>query len=240
MKHTSVAGIAVIVPFDILVDGNFVSPDVGTVTYTLRDNTALPVSGQTTVPVTTTVNQTSVTISITSSYNSKTLTTENRWVDLNFQVAGKAYTLTYAYTLVDYLPIRATEADVRALIGCSYSELPDSDIDLITAFYDLADQTTVASLTAALTGGGRTSMVANRSIAAKAAMLILPSLQLRVNLLEKSDGSSFSRFTKMDWEKLEASLSAISSEIIGVTSPSSSASAVFLFTNLPTDPVTGA
>lgn len=225
--------------FDIIVDGEFSSPDVGSVTYSLRDNAGALVGAQTNVVVTTVAGQNRINIPILATYNTLTLETETRAVILSCLIGGKAYSFVQGYTLTPWLPYVTTPADVRALIGLSVSELPDSAVDLIAAYYELANTATRAALDASLAAGGRQALVTNNGIAAQAGIFALPSLQLRVNLMEKSDADSFQRYKTIDWSTIAARLSDLVSQTLAAATGVPQEAPIFIFVTTNTDPVTG-
>jgi hypothetical protein len=235
-----IAGSACVVSFDLVVDGNFVSPDVGSASYTLRDNAGAAVGAQTGIAIVTAVDQTSINVPIALTYNSKTLDTERRTVVLSFLVGGRSYQLAQSYLLTDWLPFTATPADVRSYIGASVAELPDDAVDMVACYYEIANSITRAVFDAALAAGGRQAIVSNKAIVYQAAIFAVPGLRLRVNMTEKADAVSFSRFKDVNWGTFLNETNALLSQAIAAATATGVTVPTFLTTNSPTDPVTGA
>jgi hypothetical protein len=231
---------AAVISFPIVIDGNFQPPDVGSVSYTLFDNAGAAVAGHTNVNVTVDGVQTTVNVTIAGAQNGKTLITEYRSVVLSFQVGTVPYALTQRYIITDFLPHAVTQDDVRGLLGVSHEELPDHNIDLVAAYFELGNSVGLSGLSAALGAGGRTAHVANRGVAAQAALLALPGLKLRINQMEKSDADSFQRFAKIDWQQIADDLAALVTAASDVVNPADTENGTYITVNTPIDPVTGA
>lgn len=226
-----------LVPF--LVDGEFVTPDDGSVTYTVRGNDGAALSGLSAVAVSVSTTEVPITVSALANAKDAGKDFENRFIIVDFEADGYPHQAKLVYTLVDWMIFTTSGDDVRALIGASSSELPDQDIDLVSAYFKVRSTLGSSVLTEALSAGNATTRSANRAIACTAALEALPSLQLRV---PQSDGDGmvkFTRFSGVDWRQLTGEISAklatALSEITGV----SESTPVFGVVATSTDVITG-
>jgi hypothetical protein len=235
-----VAGRDVTVTVRFMVDGDFVVPDASSVTYTLRGNDGLPVAGQTDVAVGTTDSQTETNITIAAVRNGKAKDFENRFVTVEFKVAGQAYSATTAYRLIDWLGVTVTGDDVRSFIGLDSHELADAELDLHASYYEIKKQLGGTVFDDALTAGDDKTLGANRAVLCHQVLRLVPSLRLRTVQREATDTASFDRYKTIDWSaiaslasaELAAGLSAIAGSAVDEVT-------IFQLTTR-TDPVTGA
>lgn len=195
---------------DFNVDGEPVSPDEDTVLYSLYGQDGTVISGHDEQDVTVLANATSASISLPSSVN--TLGSgndmERRIALVTFDFVGQTRSLRISYRLHPLLNTSAEPAAVRAMLGLSRSELPDEDIDIAAAFYELRGELNTDALNEALASGGTVASAADEAVVATAALAVFPSLRLRVLQSKESDGSSASRFSTVDLRALSAEISS--------------------------------
>jgi hypothetical protein len=230
--------VTLVVPF--LVDDEYVVPDTGSVTYTLRDNLGAGITGQTNKPVAPTAGRTEWPISILAIYNGKALETENRTLTVSFTYNLAPYHWQVSYRLTDWFPHIVGPNDVRAILGVTRYELPDEDLDIAAAYLTINTDLGGSVLYNALVVGGMKSLAANNAITYKAAIDCLPSLPGRV-LREESNGTTkTSRFSRWNFkeieEKLSEKLSLAMATITGVDESFPS----LMVAGSRTDPVTNA
>jgi len=222
----------------LLVDGEYVVPDVGSVTSTLRGNDGTVLS---TGSVTTTAATTDVSIEIDAEDNTKAVGKDfsNRVVILDFLVGGFPHQIKTHYRLIDWLTFTTSGEDVRGLLGVSSSELPDSVIELISAYFRVRTELGEAVLLAALAAGDDKARAADEAIACVAALDVIPSLQARV---PQSEGDGVIKFTRalVNWEKAHRDISAKLSRALSKISGIVETSPVLGVLGVKTDPVTGA
>jgi hypothetical protein len=164
-------------------------------------------------------------------------------VRVDFTAGGAPQAAEFAYGVSNFVPTTATPAAVRAEIGAQFEEVPDADIDVITAYFDLIDAG--AANDAALAAGGAAPRAGNRAVVLQAAVSLLPSLQTRLLQQEASNNASYAR-PKLDFDALRSDLLAgLQKELLNVSAALAGTAFVlpdtshFLVTS-PTDPVTGA
>lgn len=227
--------------FDFLSEGALVVPDADSISLTLRDH-----QGALIAPYNPELHPsagTSLEVVISGASNTLALadTVESRFVTLTYRVNGVPRTIRNNYKISEFLPISATPVDVRNLLGLIEDELPDDEVDLYQAYYQLLMDN--AGLSAALGATTVANLLANRAIALQAALLLAPGLPARFGQRSTSADQEFTRFAnlKVDElvEKLEAELETTLAEMaapgeVEVVSPTR-----FLIAPR-TDPITGA
>lgn len=197
----------IVLPF--LVDGangpDYVVPDPGSVTYTVRGHNGLPISGANNVSVPTDGDDTQVSVNIGFPINNKTRQFERRNVEYRWTVAGRSYRREFNFFLIDRLIYDATPNEVRERLGVNQSELPDHEIDLVAAYYQLGARIGATVLSDKLAAGTYETIRANRALVLVEALRVLPSLRLRAAKAETSGAEGFTRYD-IDWDALEKAL----------------------------------
>jgi hypothetical protein len=223
---------------EIIVGGVPAQPDDGTVTFSVRDQSGQIIAGLDHQPLT--VPGTTASISVPAGANQIAGETESRFVTLSYIAGGQSRQQRAAYSLHPFLPIEASEDTVRGLLGVSADELPDDDIELVPAYYDLLADNGDAFSNAFTTTGQRRQQ-ANRALALRAALDALPSLQLRVFQARQYENATFSRFATVNFAQLRDDLTAqMKTALNGVNSTTSITYPTLLVIAVPTDPVTNA
>lgn len=229
------AGENVTLNFDFKVDGEFVVPT--SASYALRNHLGVQVGNL----VTLTDLTTSASIQILAANN--TIATgalyENRYVLVMFSHNGRTHTLVQPYKIAAFVPIASTPADVRRLTGLTENELPDAEIDIMSAYFQLFDSfgTDFSSHLTATTFKNRQ---ANEAIALQAAIDVASSFPLRVPVSARSEDSQFARIAGLDFAAMELELRRkLQQALTAVISVEETTVEVFSVAT-PTDPVTGA
>lgn len=221
---------------EIIVDGVPALPDDGTVTVTVRDQSGTVLDGLDHKPIT--VPGTTASISVPAGANAIAGDTESRFVTLAYVAGGQSRHQQASYALYPFLPIEATEDAVRGLLGVSRDELPDDDIELVPAYFDLKADNGDAFANA-FTASDRKRQQANRALAARAALDALPSLQLRVFQARTIENATFTRFQAVDFAKLRDDLTELMQLALnGVSANTTVTYPTLLVVSTPTDPVT--
>ena len=215
------------------IRGDYVIPDEGTVTYTVYDS-----SGEAYADLT---NQSGPdgssvgSIEVPASKNTLEGDVGFRWVIVRWKKEGLSYQDTYHYALIPFAPVAVTPERVRSLLGVNETEVLDSEVDAIEAYLSLNE-----TLRTALSFGGRTTWIVNEILARRVALNLMPTLQLRVAAVLKTQNSEFQRLRAIDFRKLEASLMSdidtLEAEVTGIAS----VTPVFGVGSNRTDPITGA
>lgn len=235
------AGEEYVYAVDFMVDGEFVVPDEDSVSYTIRDAAGTPLAGHTNVPLILDGQSDRGFIEIPASVNEKTAEREPRHVHVMFAVNGKPRTHAGSYILIDFLNHYVTESDVRGWLGVTPSELPDSDIDLVKAYYAVKNDNSLANidLTATLARGDQTAFAANEAIRMQAALQVLPSLENRIAQVEKADMLTFQRMNKLDINALRRRTAAHYAQAVQSVLGGTPISPILFTVTSPVDPVTG-
>jgi len=198
--------VSLVIPFK--VDGEYVTPDEDSVSYSVRDAQGVLISALTNVSVTLTPGVTDTSITIPATNNTKTLDFETRSVIVTFKVSGQTHNLTLAYRLSDWVNLFINGGTVRGILGLNEFELPDADIDIMAAYASLNDELGDTTLPDALTSGTIKAQAANRAVALKAAIEQCTSIPMRAMRSERSGDTAYDRYPRRDWTSLERDLSA--------------------------------
>lgn len=234
------AGEAIPYTIDFMVNGDYVVPDEDSVSYTIRDASGAPIPGHSGVAVVTDGQSDSVTIEIPAEVNTKTKDREPRYVHVRYTVAGRAYTLTGSYVLIDFLNFVVEPSDVRNWLGVTPGELPDKDIDLVKAYYAVKNDSSFANvdLPSLLAEGDEVAFAVNEAIRMQAAMQVLPSLENRIAQMERADQMAFQR-GRLDIAGLRRRTASEYARLVQTVTGVTPLAPIFFTTSLPVDPVTG-
>lgn len=194
---------ALTIPF--IIGTQPVAPDVGSVTYTIKDQLGAPMVGLTDVPyvTTSTTYQMQVLVPSTAHAIDGARRFERRGVVVNFKLGGEEVQLTRTYRIVPAPIHTVTPAEVRAFIGIEDHELPDADIDLLSAFLVVEKDVGATDLATALNSGTTAELSANTLIRMRAVLDVLPSAKQRMAQSEKNGVKEFSRVDLKELDKLE-------------------------------------
>lgn len=218
-------------------DGEFVQPDSASIKLTIRDNSGTPISGYNAASQADTA-LTSLLLTIPSNVNNISSGRETRYVQLDFTSAGVPCNFRSSYKLSAFLPISASPEDVRNILGAREKEVKNEEVELYEAYYQLLR--TNSTLTASLIATGDAAMYANRAVALKAALILLPSMPVRALKEETLNNSSAIRAT-IDWGALraaiESELSTVLANMAATEDPVLAFVSIFALT-FPVDPVT--
>ena len=223
---------------DFIEDGVFVSPDQGSVRYVLRDKSGQPISGHINVVVPTTAGQTSAVINIPGDVNTNSAEFETRTIHITYLLGGRTLSQRFSYRVHNWLPYTATEAEVRAFTGLSATELPDQEIDLVSAYLHAKED--LPDLNSFLQTGDLQAVRANRAIICHAVLALAHSFQMRALQSQGSETARASRFANINWNQIAHQASSELGELNQKLS-NSLASSLPLFTLTGgIDPITGA
>lgn len=222
---------------DFVVGGELEVPDAAT--STIRGNVGEVLDGPTAITLGPT--QSYATITVPAALNDKTLGIEKRSVVVTYEVEGAEFTTTVTYLLVDALPLLFGAPEVMSWLGLDADDLSDQDIDMMGAYYALKAILTTGVLDAALSSTDpNTQLRANWAVIYKAITQIAPqSLKIRLNQIEKSDATSFTRFKDIDFDALIADAAGRLDEIVEELDPDTASQATLLILTNPTDQFTG-
>lgn len=239
MNNWNLSGQALTLYLEFKKDGEFVQPDPGSLYLTIRNHQGVPISGYNKSPQAN-VSGTTLMLSIPEAVNEVAAGRETRFVRMDFTYGGLPLAIEHRYKLTSFVPITAMPDDVRNLLGVRQKELKDEEVDLHEAYFQL---TSIASgLLEALQASDDRSMYANRAIALRAALNLIPSMPVRT-LKEDSLNNASAVRASIDWELLAAQLSgqlADSLDLIVEDAVIESTFTPLLMLTNPTDPVTNA
>lgn len=224
--------------YEFFQDGEYIVPDIGSVTWTLYGNDG-SIGSQNNTALTTDASTNKVTLATSQGDNVISGAVEKRTIVIDYDINGQGYSDQIHYWITSLLNITVTEADVRAVLGVEPKELPDDAINIVEAYHDTSADL-VNDITTILAAGDRSALKANRAITLKAALTVLPSLRLKVAQKETSDTIGYSRYTDMDWIALRDDLSAQYADALLQSDDQQVPDLALFVVSTPPDPVTGA
>lgn len=217
--------------FDYEVDGEFVVPD--SATYIVRDHTGATLDTGSLPAI-----NTSESLTVSAANNSTASDFENRFVSILFSYGGRTYQARSDYTIYAFAPVTVGVEDVRRELGLDPSELPDSEINIMSAYYHLVDLHG-DNLSEAFTETGVRNLSANQAVAVYAALDIVGSLELRASISHRSEDSEFKRMIKLDFPRLREELNIKAAGLLEVAKGVTPSSVSLFELTTPTDAVTG-
>lgn len=223
--------------FDILVEEEFAVPQAGSIKLTMRSGNGSIIAGydRLSLPDTT---LSSVAVTIPAAENNITASLfETRYLNLEYVVAGAPYEQNVVYRLTSFLPIQVRPKDVRALVGAEAKELPDSEIDIFESYLLLLESYGDA-FSDAISSDTNASIHANRALALRAAIEVLPALPAKLRALEKFNNAEIQR-QKINFKTLRADLEAKLAVELDTMFGGAGASTTIFMVSQPTDPITG-
>ena len=229
--------VTVIVPFQR--DSEPFVPDASGLTWTLRGQDGTPVTGYIAVALTGVVNS-YVAITVPSGANDieGAQRFSKRFVVVSGTVGQKPFSVTIPYRLSPWLNMTAGPVSVRTFIGLDDEELPDSLIDITSAYFLVADRIGDAALATALRSGLQAEQSANAAITAQCVLNLLTSVPTLLVKKETDGNVGFERFP-IDLDLLRRRAEAVLAGAVDVVS-SRTGGYTMMTIITPTDPVTGA
>lgn len=234
------SGADVALPIQFAHNGEPFVPDEGSVRWQLRGH-----AGQVISPEVTLLGVIDTVAEITVPAADNTLAADARREKRTALVTGRRggfpFTLRVQYLLTGFLNTTIGPDDVRIFTGLDSNTLPDAEIDVTAAFFDVADAVTYDTLDAALgsTDGAR-ERSANRAILAQAVLNLMPSMAARISKAESDGTTSIERFP-VDLLALEARANDMLTGALNTLAPVATAVERTLIAVTPrTDPLTGA
>lgn len=229
----ALSGTDVSLGIDYQVDGQFVVPD--SATYSVRDFTGTVLTSGSLPAL-----MTSETLLVPLAYNGLTAGSvfENRFVTITFKLGVNTFTQSCNYKLSPFVPTTATPGRVRAELGLEYAELPDADVDVNRAYFDLLDLYPTGFL-AAFTMAGARSAAANQAVVLQAALNVAESLDLRAAVITKAENHISTRITGLDFDLIISRLRVKLANQIRLAKAQTATSVVKFVLGTPKDPITG-
>ena len=133
---------------------------------------------------------------------------EARTLVYSYQTPDAVVSDRIAYRVERPIPFPVSPRGVRSKLGIEDHELPNDQIDLVSAYAEFSELFDSDTLVVQETAGDRTTILCIHAIEAMAGLAALPALQLRVAQRENSGTNEFQRYTSVDWERIERDLAA--------------------------------
>lgn len=221
-------------------DGEFVIPDQNSVLLTIRKGDGSKLTGYDSVPLLG-ATSTDFLLPITAEMNAVGGDgLDTRFIEVAFTSGGTPLYFRTSYHLGAFLPLVASPADVRTILGLRGLEVRDEEVDLNFAYYALIRS--YSGLTTALTAADDRKLYANQAVTLKAAIGLLPALRLRAVKEDTLNNASLIR-ANVNWDALREDLEGeLASALANITDTSAATYAApdLLQLSNPTDPVTNA
>ena len=240
----AIVGQSYLVAFDLRLDEEYVTPDAGTITYTVYDNSGTVMGGLSNVAYpdgSVTANRVLITVPNSSHTVGAGKSFEQRSVELNFLYDGVPHRMLKHYYVTSRLNYRADPFEVLGMIGLKEGEVFADQVDFVRSYFLLASQlTSSGSDLATLLASGTISQInANEAIKVHAALDLMTCIELKAFRKAGGDSLSFQRFEKVDFSALRAELTSRLSTLTEAISSTTTAPTVFQVVTV-VDAITGA
>lgn len=126
-----------------------------------------------------------------------------RDVSWSYSVAGVVINDEQRYAIEGRLPFGVSPDGVRSKLGVDRTDLPNSEISLVGAYY--AFEEGIGTDVLASVSDPSTSLAVTNAIEALAALALLPTMTVRIAAKESSGTNQFQR-GKIDWSSVQLSL----------------------------------
>jgi hypothetical protein len=181
----------------------------GAVVYSVLGNNNLPIAGFNAVSVTPAAGALSITLIVPGIANTCNLPLfEGRTLTWTYSTTKGIITQSVRYRVEKQIPFLVSNEGVRSKLGVEDNEVEDRDIDLLHAYATLQAKYPTGVLDAIAPLGNLNTLLVINAIEARAALDVLPSLQLAVAKTEDSGTNKYARFNSVDWDALRAGLEA--------------------------------
>lgn len=238
MQRYVTDGRALTIPVDIQVDGEFAVPDEGSLVYTLYDGSGAVVPGYEDQDVTYDGGDIAYVEIPKEANTTGSSSMVLRHVLIRFETNGRPYEIRRAYVIVPWFGFTVDENDVRSYLALNAHHLPNSEIDLVQAYFEV--EARLNSLNANLADLLATgNFAANRAILIRAAQKALRNLEMRVAAVHRSESMVYER-PDIDFEALRRSAAQDYAGAIAAASGQDIPAPILYTIATGTDPVTGA
>lgn len=225
--------------FEFKFEEELIVPDTGSVTITLSKLDNVAITGYDAKAITPPVGESYAVLLIDSTVNDKTTDFEMRQLRVNFTYNSQPFEEYINYQIVDRVNIPVTTSEVRQVLGVDDSDIPDEYFDLINSFHNVDADLESLDLETEIQSGSSTVRDLLQSIKYKAALDVIPALQLAVNQSEQADNVVYKRFVDVDFEKLKIDINTKYSDSITKAIEGTSTSLTYMVATQDTDAVTG-
>lgn len=212
----AISGAPYTLTFDFKQDGEYVVPDDASVNYTIYANDGSVLHSDT-VDTDNNTNQVQLPISGTYQTVADGLQFEQRTVRLAYTVGGNSFLSEQWYYVTGLLNYRVTPGAVVALLGIKEGEVLFDEIDLVGAYFNVADSLGLSVLTAALASGGIKQIKTNEAIKITAALDLARIIELKA-FKKFGNELSYTRFDNIDFDAIRSGLLDALSDALAVSS----------------------
>lgn len=168
---------------------------------------------------------------------------EKMSLEWSYDTATSTVDDSLSYVIYAPIPFAVSVDGVRGMLGVDSDELPDDEINLLSAYAQFRDKVgDDTDLSQWENTGSYDSLRITRAIEAYAGLLIFPTLQLRLPKKYDSGTSSYERWNSIDWEALRTLLDDAVNDGILVVDPAYEPFPIidiFSLSDRDTDPITG-
>lgn len=165
-------------------------------------------------------------------------------LEWSYTTASEAIDGEVKYTLHAAINFPVSEDGVRNLLGVTAEEVPSNEINLFEGYLSFLSIVGEATDLSAYEGAGTfDSFQITKAIEAATALLIFPSIQIRLPKIYDSGTSSYERWTTIDWAALHGELNAklyAGVEVVDAEIELVPVIDIFVLSDRGTDPTTGA
>lgn len=239
MSKYVVDGNAHTLRFDFLVEGQAVEPTSAKYNVLKNDNTV--VTSLSNQVITLSPGKTYANISVPGASNEATLVNELRYVNVEFIYQGKTYHTSQYYFLVENVNFPLSPDDVRAVLGVSAAEVPDSYIDILGAYNQVKAMVEVNTDTILQTGSALLPTLV-QAVKYRAALTNAITIETSMFQSEQADNTMYTRFQKIDFAGLRNELLSRYNEALlklDQIVDGGTGTVVYAIVAVGTDPVTG-
>lgn len=149
----------------------------------------------------------------------------------SYLTGGVSVSGSSRWTLEGSIPFGATAEGARSKLGLDIAaDLPDEQVPLLKGYYRIQTAIGETALAALESGSSYQRLLISDAIEASAALILLPTMQVRLAKTETSGTNSYTR-QNIDWELLAGQLQSFVAEALSVvTSATTTSQSLFSVT----------
>ena len=236
-----IGGTDTLLTFVFEKSGEPLVPDISSVKYTVLNHAGTPIVGLIDIPIITAADTWQVHFVVPAINNTIDVGKkfERRTVFISYTTGGKYERGVLQYRLIPLMNFSAQPKDVRAFIGVQEKELPDEDIDLLSAYLYVERDLGTTAIAPLLSSGTILELAVNNAIKAKAVLDVLPSIRQRMAQEETNGVTGFKRLKITDFVDIEAKALALYAEAFVELLNTVEESLTLVLVTEDADPITG-
>ena len=214
-------------------------PDTGTVSWTLRGDAGdIVLVDQ---PLSPGPASSSVIVTVPAVHNAIVARYEKRTLITKFSSGGIPYTVSMRYRLVPFLNLEIGPENVRKFVGVNPRELPDDEIDLTRAYFDIEASVTQPVLELMLAGTPAERKSANNAILATVGHRVHPLAQAAYSPVRDGWAAWLPTLPRTpDFDQLRRDAEDLLSSALDTLIGRDSAAQTLITVSTPIDVITGA